>query len=144
MAPRGPKPKGFWFYVDKGEPNECWEFFGARHYKGYGEFRVGSSKQKAHRIAWTELIGPIPESMHVLHKCDNPPCCNPAHLFLGTDADNRKDMLKKERYGKLSFKQAKEIRNLYETGLTHQEIADLFNVSRTTISDIIRAERWTK
>lgn len=93
--------KTFW---DKCKPIEsgCWEWQGGRT-KGvgksfsYGRTLVNKKKMLAHRYAWTLKFGPVPEGMMVCHKCDNPPCCNPSHLFLGTGKDNTQDALKKGR-----------------------------------------------
>lgn len=69
----------------------CWEWKGHRNQAGYGEFCVnGERHTRAHRFMWEAIHGSI-GSLHVLHKCDNPPCCNPDHLFLGTQQDNMKD-----------------------------------------------------
>lgn len=90
----------FWAKVDRRGPDECWEWTGHRLKAGYGRF--GSSGrfpcgQSTHRIAWHVSIGAIPAGLMVCHRCDNPPCCNPAHLFLGMAADNTHDMLNKRR-----------------------------------------------
>jgi hypothetical protein len=69
----------------------CWEWTGTRNQKGYGQIASGGCKGMAHRIAWTLANGPIPDGLCVLHRCDNPPCINPAHLWLGTVADNNLD-----------------------------------------------------
>jgi len=82
-----------WSKVTKTET--CWTWTGARNRKGYGEIGAKGRVQKAHRIAWELTYGPIPEGLDVLHHCDNPPCCRPDHLFLGTDADNMADMMAK-------------------------------------------------
>ena len=82
-------------------PNGCWEWTGARLLKGYGVFSVekitGWGTIPAHRFSWILHNGIIPRGMCVLHKCDNPPCVNPEHLFLGTKNDNNKDMAIKKR-----------------------------------------------
>lgn len=77
----------------------CVEWQGGRDKDGYGQTVVGGRKQRAHRVAWERIHGPIPAGMKVLHKCDNPPCVNPGHLFLGTQADNVRDCWDKGRQG---------------------------------------------
>src|SRR5262245_6642261 len=82
-------------------PNGCWEWQGRRSRDGYGRMTITESRRPhtrpAHRVAWEHFNGPIPENMLVCHKCDNPPCINPAHLFLGTHRDNFRDMREKGR-----------------------------------------------
>lgn len=80
------------------ESPSCWEWLAYRDRKGYGRFMVpGSKTSLAHRFSWELHRGPIPTGMCVLHRCDNPPCVNPAHLFLGTLQDNVRDMIQKGR-----------------------------------------------
>jgi HNH endonuclease len=76
----------------------CWEWSGARDRYGYGKLRRDTVYWKAHRLAWTLEHGPIPDGMYVCHHCDNPPCVNPAHLFLGTSRDNQLDRVAKGRH----------------------------------------------
>jgi len=79
----------------------CWEWQRAKDWDGYGALgwqRVGKLEQKAHRIAWILTFGEIPDGMLVCHKCDNPPCCNPMHLFCGTNKDNTQDCIQKGRF----------------------------------------------
>jgi len=87
----------FWSKVDKS--GECWLWIASRDKDGYGKFRTSKniSWDRAHRIAWSVAYGPIPPGIHVLHRCDIPPCVNPSHLFLGTAKDNTEDMLSKGR-----------------------------------------------
>lgn len=94
----------FWSKVDRsGGPDACWLWTANRNRNGYGTLKVGSRRDAtrrtmlAHRKAWELMRGQIPPGSCVLHRCDNPPCCNPAHLFLGTQADNLADMHAKGR-----------------------------------------------
>ena len=89
---RKPTPKDqLWERLDKS--SACWTWTGKRYPTGYGRF----GKHYAHRVAYELAYGPIPEGMHVCHSCDNPPCCNPAHLWIGTPKDNMQDRERKGR-----------------------------------------------
>lgn len=76
----------------------CWEWTAERNRKGYGIFWRNASMTGAHRASYELHVGPIPDGLHVLHRCDNPPCVNPAHLFLGTNQDNVDDRQRKGRW----------------------------------------------
>ena len=79
-------------------PSGCWEWTGGRWPRGYGKVRHGPGAQlRVHCAAWALTNGPIPAGMSVLHRCDNPPCFNPEHLFLGTQRDNVHDAINKGR-----------------------------------------------
>ncbi len=93
----------FWQKVDK--TNSCWLWKGGKDIYGYGRLRVPGHNLLAHRISYELHHGPIPKEMLILHKCDNPPCVNPAHLFLGTQETNNKDAKSKGRSrGRFSHK----------------------------------------
>ena len=80
-----------------GPQGKCWEWRGNRDVDGYGRFRWNYEMFGAHRVAWELAHGPVPAGMLVLHRCDNPPCCNPDHLWLGTNVENIADRHAKGR-----------------------------------------------
>jgi hypothetical protein len=103
---RGPKRRSraalseaFWGKVKRGSPEECWPWKGARNPAGYGKILVDGVHIDTHRVAYMLAVGPIGELL-VCHKCDNPPCCNPQHLWLGTCSDNLRDAVAKGRMGR--------------------------------------------
>lgn len=88
----------FWSRVDMSVgPDACWPYTGKRDSDGYGQVRYAGRRPHASRVAYIFTHGAIPGELQVLHRCDNPPCCNPAHLFLGTNADNMTDKARKGR-----------------------------------------------
>ncbi len=89
----------FWAKVVPAVGDECWGWNASRNNKGYGVvgFPSKAGKVYAHRVSWEIHYWPIPDGLFVLHRCDNPICCNPRHLFLGTSADNVRDMIEKGR-----------------------------------------------
>ena len=87
----------FLLKFDESKVGECWEWAASLDGRGYGQIKNGKSMSRAHRISWEYYNSQIPEGMHVLHRCDNPVCVNPHHLFLGTHQDNMRDMARKGR-----------------------------------------------
>jgi hypothetical protein len=122
----------------------CWVWTGARTRAGYGTLGVDGSTRYTHRLCYEEFVGPIPDGMRACHRCDNPPCCNPEHLFLGTDQDNMDDMWAKGR-GRLVVKvtriQVEAIQHRYaQGGVTQQELGAEYGLPQTTISQIVRGK----
>jgi hypothetical protein len=152
----------FWAKVDRRSDDECWEWLARRAERGYGQYRHEGRTVRAHRHAWRLANGPIPSGLLVCHHCDNPPCCNPAHLFLGTDADNVHDMVSKGRNvrpprdessvnfprgerchaAKLTEGQVIEIRRRYDAGDKRMEMAREFGVDYTLIWQIGKRKAW--
>lgn len=121
---------------------------------GYGRVWVDQKWQGAHRVAYEEFYGPIPAGMCVLHRCDNRPCVNPEHLFLGTFADNNQDRAKKGRSFhpsgeshprvKLTAQEVKEIRRIAgaDPARTKTRLARQYGVSHSCVSDILAGRTW--
>jgi len=122
----------------------CDEWTGKRDKDGYGYFYHKGRTWSAHRLAWETRRGPIPKGLHVLHRCDNPPCWEVRHLFLGTQADNNRDMVAKGRNSaKLTAAEVTKIRKRYaEGGVTQQQLAAEYGVGQQEISRIVRGINW--
>lgn len=135
----------FWSRVDVRGVNDCWEWQGAKHPAGYGSFRF-EKHHIASRLAYEWMYGEDPGEMHVCHRCDNPPCVNPRHLFLGTNADNVADKVRKGRVpktrAKITGRQADEIRRLREEGTPVREIAQEYGVCESNVYYILRGDSW--
>ena len=143
----------FWEKVDIRSEDECWEWKGSRHWKWkYGHFKLNGKTISSHKVFYEMSKGKIPEGLLVLHKCDNPPCVNPNHLFLGTNDDNMKDMATKGRSAdnqgsknpkaKLTENDVIQIRKLHKEGVSGAELGRLFGVVKETIYDICSGKRW--
>ena len=134
------------------EPNTgCWLWAGMLVPDGYGSLLIAKNKRRgAHRVAWNLFRGEIPGGYLVCHKCDIRNCVNPDHLFLGTPADNSRDMVEKNRHpfgeknyaSKLTSSQVSRIKELLAAGTPRRKIAAAFGVCRVTISDIYRGKSW--
>ena len=137
----------FWLKVNKDTKDECWLWTGSRKGIGYGEL-WDNDKQKnryAHRISWELHNGPIPKRKCVLHKCDNPLCVNPNHLYLGTHSDNMYDRSIRNREGdigvapKLCSEEIQLVKELYKIReLNMSALGRKFGVSHTTIGRIVK------
>jgi hypothetical protein len=150
----------FWPKVAIIPEHPCWEWIGKKNDTGYGSLaiRQGGNKRKwykAHRISWELHYGQIPKGLHCLHKCDNPGCVRPDHLFLGTQLDNVRDMDKKQRRisspqagqkngkSKLTEKKVIAIRKEYKKGKISQLfLANKYGVCQSTIDLIVRKITW--
>jgi hypothetical protein len=134
------------------EPNTgCWLWTITRNRKGYGLVTAGGKTRHAHRVAYELAVGPIPSDMCVLHKCDMPSCINPAHLFLGTNADNMADRDRKHRQmrwerhflAKLNRAAVLDIRARWQAGgITKQALADEYEVDPRTIAAVVEGRTW--
>lgn len=146
-----PLEKRFWEKVKK--TNTCWLWLGFKDTNGYGKVMVrekGGAKL-AHRISYELRYGELERKRLVCHKCDNPSCVNPKHLFIGTHKDNSQDMVSKNRdcsgerasYAKLNWDKVNEIRARYlKDNISQRELAKLFNVSQPQINAIVNVRSW--
>lgn len=149
-----------------GGPDACWPWTGRVHIKGYGLCDYDKRPGTAHRMSWVLHSGKhIPDGLMVCHRCDNPICCNPSHLFIGTAQQNSDDMKNKGRsatgeksgmhkrpdkrspgelHGQSKFRNEDiiEIRRLCSGGIAHAEIASRFGTSKAYVSSIARRLRW--
>jgi len=138
--------EGFWSKVDIRGEDECWEWKAGRNRGGYGIFQSQGMPKLAHRAAYKLTTGDDPRDMLVCHKCDNPPCCNPNHLFKGTNTENIRDSVTKGRlhnsvpYG---WPEIKEIRDLYATEeFRISDLAVRFGISKGAVYDILINKHW--
>jgi len=166
----------FWSKVNKNGPTmehmdtPCWEWTAGRMSFGYGQFhRADGRGQNAHRACYDLFVKPVPDDKDVLHHCDNPPCVRPAHLYVGTDSDNRMDAIRRGRdntacgdangnrtrpdrvpraechgMSKLTWVKVGAIRERRATGETLQSLANSFGVSPGTIHAVVHNQRWVR
>lgn len=148
-----PATERFWHYVQiSEEASSCWLWRGYISKDGYGSFTPSHIPIRAHRFMYKLTYGNIPPKTLICHTCDNPPCVNPKHLFIGTNSDNMKDASKKGRLkgkkgtlnplAKLTEKQVLQIRSLKGL-ISCRKLADIFNVSNQRISAIMIRKVWT-
>lgn len=138
-------PVAFWRRFESLRRNSrgCLEWIGPTTHGGYGIF----NRVRVHRVAYERAFGPIPEGLDVCHRCDNPPCCNPEHLFLGTHAENMADKAAKGRASrnnaKLTSADVREMRARYEIGSASQsQLARDFGVSASVARRVVLRLSW--
>ena len=151
----------FWAKVERRGPNDCWLWKAGANDKGYGNFKIGRSTLKAHRVSFEIHVHKLPAGQCALHSCDTPRCVNPAHLFAGTQADNMADMTNKGRRvpnfnmdlpvmpgvenpsHKLSEDDVLEIRRRYAAGgVSQRALAGEFGVCQRTVTVIVNGHAW--
>jgi hypothetical protein len=156
----------FWSHFENADPAKCWMWKnGSSDYHGYGRLYFAGKMHSAHRLSWTLTNGDIPTGLHVLHKCDNPGCCNPRHLFLGTHAANMADRQSKGREArgerhvsrtrpdavprgehvgtsKLGPDDVRAILGLHDVGAMRKDIAELFGIAGKSVERIVYGVTW--
>lgn len=159
----------FFKYAPIDGSDRCWEWRGEKTHHGYGYCRLRRKGRSdvggmAHRISYILIYGPIPDGLHVCHKCDNPLCIRADHLFLGTDKDNSDDKVRKQRHSfgpkhsaimkekspkgqdvwlaKLRNEDIPKILELRREGHTYKQIGQQFGVDNTCIYKICKGKRW--
>lgn len=136
----------FWSKVDK--TGDCWLWLGSKIKDGYGRFGLKSHKLAlAHRVVWELTYGPIPKNMEVCHTCDNPPCVNPAHLFLAVHRTNMQDMVFKSRQSKGQHRPNHKltdikVREIRQSSLSERKLAAIYSVGKSTIDVARRGLTW--
>ena len=152
-------PDRFWAKVDEPDSNDCWNWNSANSHGGYGAFGWKGKIVRAPRLSVIDSEGSIPDHLLVLHRCDNPPCVNPKHLYLGTAQNNSSDMVRRGRSKKgnagvvgenhgmaiLSEVNVLDIRKRYSTGgYSQRGLAREFGVARSTIVGVIKRRNWKR
>ena len=143
----------FWSKVDKRGPDECWEWTASVGSHGYGQIYGSGRRWTTHRFSWELHNGPVTDGdACVLHRCDNRRCVNPAHLFLGTHADNTQDCVRKGRFAvgeangsaKLDAADVSLMRFLRSIGARNKDLADWFGVSNSAASLVGLGKNWSR
>ena len=135
--------------------DECWEYQGFLNHDGYGQIRDHDRKtRRVHRLMYEACCEPLSPNQVVRHTCDNPACCNPNHLVVGTQADNVQDCIDRGRFpdrageangrAKLTSQLVSDIRKIYSSGMwSYGLLAQLFDINRSTIAHVIKRTSWT-
>jgi hypothetical protein len=144
----------FWARVDVRDSDKCWKWKGSCDFGGYGLIYLQRQRKvfRTHRIAWELFNKKSADGFLVCHSCDNPPCCNPKHLWLGTNADNVADMMAKGRVhhpdgekngnAHLTRAQVRQIRKYSKLGYSQKLLTEIFGVSQGQISGILLRKYW--
>jgi len=152
-------PESFWSKVDIRGPDECWPWKQSLNISGYGNVYYRGWKTNAHRVAYFLTFGEVDKLKVICHRCDNPACCNPAHLWEGTQGENVRDCNLKGRgkgkfsdcsganhprySAKLTSKDVEEARDLYwSKQMSQTQLGKKYGVHSATISRIVRGESW--
>lgn len=141
----------FWKYASKRGADDCWNWSGSKLRSGYGQMTIQGKCVQAHRFSYELHFGFFPKTAHVLHRCDNSSCVNPAHLFLGTAKDNKEDCVAKHRHAAgeshgmalLTREQVGEIRTRYvKRKVPMKFFADKFGVTISAVNQVLRNVTW--
>lgn len=140
----------FWQNVDRRGPDECWPWLRARTRKGYGSTAFYGETCNAHRAAYLFTFGAVEPNRDICHHCDNPPCCNPSHLFVGTRRDNMADKAAKgrsvrgerHRAARLTADQVREMRVRAASGEAYVSLAHFYGIARQNIRSICLRRLW--
>lgn len=140
----------FWAKVDRRGPDECWDWTAGKSGAGYGQIWAQRKFLRSHRVAFALATGTEPGRLYVCHKCDNMACCNAAHLYAGTQADNMREASERGRmrhrserntHAKLSWSDVETIRATYRRGLGGI-LARAYGVENSTILGIVNRRTW--
>lgn len=120
----------------------CWEWTGGKIRGGYGSICLAGRAQRAHRAAFVATYGAIPVGLCICHRCDNPTCVNPNHLFAGSQSENLRDAIQKGRRSVLDVATVLQIKSLLKQGISRKEIAQTYGTSKAVVTLIALGTTW--